>query len=182
MAAGWLVILILGVGAAGALFSSLDADLDGATSFESEQVNERLDRLAPGGGDVVAVVDGAPIGEDGLASLGATDGVAEVNTLPSAAGNATAVQVVLAAGLGDDAHEDLVDDVAGQLRAIDAPSVLVGGEQLLDDEVAELAEKDAQRAEMISLPIALVVMAFVFGGVLLVLYMVRRNGRLRQED
>ena len=44
--------------------------------------------------------------------------------------------------------------------------MLVGGELLLDDEVAELAEKDAQRAEMISLPIALVVMAFVFGGVL----------------
>jgi putative drug exporter of the RND superfamily len=73
---------------------------------------------------------------------------------------------VLAAGLDDGAEEDLVDDVGGQLRAIDAPSVLVGGELLLDDEVAELAEKDAQRAEMISLPIALVVMAFVFGGVL----------------
>ena len=69
-------------------------------------------------------------------------------------------------GLGDDAHEELIDDVAEQLRGIDAPSVLVGGEQLLDDEMAELAEKDAQRAEMISLPIALVVMAIVFGGVL----------------
>jgi RND superfamily putative drug exporter len=166
MAAGWLVVLVLGVGAAGALFSTLDADLDGAPSFESEQVNERLDRLAPGGGDVVAVVDGAPVGEDVLARLAATDGVEEVNTLPSADGEATAVQVVLAAGLDDGAEEDLVDDVAGQLRAIDAPSVLVGGELLLDNEVAELAEKDAQRAEMISLPIALVVMAFVFGGVL----------------
>jgi RND superfamily putative drug exporter len=166
MAAGWLVVLVLGVGAAGALFSTLDADLDGAPSFESEQVNERLDRLAPGGGDVVAVVDGAPVGEEVLARLAATDGVEEVNTLPSADGEATAVQVVLAAGLDDGAEEDLVDDVAGRLRAIDAPSVLVGGELLLDNEVAELAEKDAQRAEMISLPIALVVMAFVFGGVL----------------
>jgi RND superfamily putative drug exporter len=166
MAAGWLVVLVLGVGAAGALFSTLDADLDGAPSFESEQVNERLDRLAPGGGDVVAVVDGAPVGEDVLARLAATDGVEEVNTLPSADGEATAVQVVLAAGLDDGAEEDLVDDVAGRLRAIDAPSVLVGGELLLDNEVAELAEKDAQRAEMISLPIALLVMTFVFGGVL----------------
>jgi RND superfamily putative drug exporter len=166
VAAGWLVILVLGVGAAGALFSTLDADLDGAPSFQSEQVNERLDRLAPGGGDVVAVVDGAPVGEDVLARLAATDGVEEVNTLPSADGEATAVQVVLSARLGDDAHEDLVDDVADRLRAIDAPSVLVGGELLLDDEVAELAEKDAQRAEMISLPIALLVMTFVFGGVL----------------
>ena len=42
----------------------------------------------------------------------------------------------------------------------------VGGEELLDEEVAELAERDAQRAEALSLPIALVVMAIVFGGVL----------------
>ena len=42
--------------------------------------------------------------------------------------------------------------------------VRVGGEQLLDDEVAELAERDAQRAEALSLPVALVVMAVVFGG------------------
>ena len=166
VAAGWLVVLVLGVGAAGMLFSTLDADLDGAPSFESEQVNARLDRLAPDGGDVVAVVDGAAVGDDVLAQLRATPGVEAVNTLPSEDGGATAVQVVLAPGLGDDAHEDLIDDVAGQLRAIDAPSVLVGGEQLLDDEMSELAEKDAQRAEMISLPIALVVMAIVFGGVL----------------
>ena len=42
----------------------------------------------------------------------------------------------------------------------------VGGELLLDEEVAELAERDAQRAEAMSLPVALVVMAIVFGGVL----------------
>jgi RND superfamily putative drug exporter len=165
-AALWLVVLVLGVGAAGTLFSTLDADLDGAPSFESEQVNDRLDRLAQDGGDVVAVVDGAPVNEPVLARVRATDGVEDVNTLPSADGEATAVQVVLAAGLADGAHEDLVADVANQLRAIDAPSVLVGGELLLDDEIAELAEKDAQRAEMISLPVALVVMAVVFGGVL----------------
>jgi len=142
-AALWLVVLVLGVGAAGTLFSTLDADLDGAPSFESEQVNDRLDRLAPDGGDVVAVVDGAPVSAPVLARVRATDGVEDVNTLPSAYGEATAVQVVLAAGLADGAHEDLVADVADQLRAIDAPSVLVGGELLLDDEIAELAEKDA---------------------------------------
>ena len=85
-AAVWLVVLVLGVGAAGALFSTLDADLDGAPSFESEQVNDRLDRLAPGGGDVVAVIDGAPVGEDVLARLAATDGVEEVNTLRARSG------------------------------------------------------------------------------------------------
>src|SRR5918995_932346 len=81
--AAWAIVFVLGLGAAGMLFSSLDADLDGASGFESERVAERLAELDPGGG-----------------------------------------------------------------------------------EVAELAERDAQRAEMLSLPVALVVMAVVFGGVL----------------
>jgi len=166
IAAGWAAVLLLGVVAAGVLFSTLDADLDGAPSFESEQVNDRLDRLDPGGGEVVAVVEGAPVDATVTDRLAAMDGVAEVGALPSDDGEATAVAVELVPGLGDDAEESLVEAVSDELRAIDAPVVLVGGEMLLDDEVAELSERDAQRAEMLSLPVALVVMAVVFGGVL----------------
>ena len=60
---------------------------------------------------------------------------------------------------------DAVDAVEPILRGIDAPKVLVGGELLVDREFSERAEKDAQRAELISLPIALIVMAIVFGGI-----------------
>ena len=166
IAAAWLAILVLGVVAAGALFSTLDADLDGAPSFESEQVGDRLARLDPGGAEVIAVVDGAPVGEDVTDRLQGIAGVATVGALPSDDGAATAVAVELVPGLGDDAEEETIDRVVAELRAIDAPEVLVGGEELLDDEVAEQAEKDAQRAEMLSLPVALLVMAVVFGGVL----------------
>jgi putative drug exporter of the RND superfamily len=162
---GWIAVLVLGVAAAGALFSSLDADLDGAPSFESEQVNDRLGELDPGGGEVVAVVDGAPVGAAVTDRLAEVAGVEAVNVLPSEDGAATAVAVELAPGLSDDDEEAAVDEVVAGLRAIDAPEVLVGGELLLDDEVAELSEKDAQRAETLSLPVALVVMAIVFGGV-----------------
>jgi RND superfamily putative drug exporter len=162
----WLAVLVLGLGAAGALFSTLDADLDGAASFESERVGERLARMDPGGGEVVAVVDGAPVGDEVLDAVRARPGVAAVNALPSADGEATAIAVELAPGLGDGEEEDLVAAVAGDLRAIDAPEVLVGGELLLDEEVATLAEQDAQRGEMISLPVALVVMALVLGSAL----------------
>jgi RND superfamily putative drug exporter len=168
--AGWLVILLLGIGAAGVLFSELDADLDGAPSFESEEVSRRLDQLAPGGGEVVAVVDGAPVPEAALDRLRAVEDVEAVLTLPSEDGRATAVAVPLVAGLDDGAEEEAVDAVAGILRSLEqapgAPDVLVGGEMLLDDEVAELSEQDAQRAEMISLPIAVVVMALLFGSLL----------------
>ena len=166
IAFGWLTVLVVGVVAAGALFSTLDADLDGAPSFESEQVGERLARLDPGGAEVIAVVDRAPVDDEVTARLQAIDGVATVGALPSDDGAATAVAVELEPALGDDAEEDALDAVVAELRAIDAPEVLVGGEVLLDDEVAEQAEKDAQRAEMLSLPVALLVMAVVFGGVL----------------
>jgi hypothetical protein len=114
--AGWFVILVLGVGAAGFLFSELDADLDGAPSFESEEVNRRLDRLAPGGGEVVAVVDGAPVPDATLDQLREIDGVEDVLTLPSDDGEATAVAVPLVAGLDDAAEEDTLDTVTDALR------------------------------------------------------------------
>ncbi len=164
--AAWVLVFAVGAVAAGGLFSSLDADLDGAPSFESERVNARLDALDPGGGEVVAVVDGAQVDPAVVSQLQQRDGVEAVFTLPSDDGRATAVIVELEGGRGDGEHEELLGDVADELRAIDAPEVLVGGEELLDEEIGELAERDAQRAEMISVPIALVVMAVVFGGIL----------------
>ena len=164
--AAWAIVFVLGLGAAGMLFSSLDADLDGASGFESERVAERLGKLDPGGGEVVGIVDGAPVAPGVVDRLAGFEGVDAVHTLPSGDGRATAVVVELAGGLDDQEEEDAVEAASAELRAIDAPEVLVGGELLLDDEVAELAERDAQRAEMLSLPVALVVMAVVFGGVL----------------
>jgi putative drug exporter of the RND superfamily len=162
----WLAVIVLGTVTAGALFSSLDADLDGSPRSESQQVDDRLDRLDPGGPEVVAVVEAAPLPPAVLDGLGALDGVAGVRSLVSDDGRATAIAVEIDPHLPDGRFDAAVDEVAGALRAIDAPRVLVGGELLLDEEVAELAERDAQRAETLSLPIALVVMAVVFGGVL----------------
>jgi RND superfamily putative drug exporter len=169
--AAWALVFVVGMVAVGGLFSSLDADLDGSPDLESEQVNDRLDRLDPDGGEVVAVVEGAPVADGDLAGIERIDGVAEVRSLPApesagGPGAGTAVAVTIDGGLGEDRHEDVVDAVVDGLRAIDAPEVRVGGEMLLDEEVSDLAERDAQRAETIALPIALVVMAIVFGGVL----------------
>src|ERR687897_57118 len=164
--AAWAIVFVLGLGVAGMLFSSLDADLDGASGFESERVAERLGELDPGGGEVVGMVEGAPVARGVVDRLAGFEGVDAVHTLPSGDGRATAVVVELAGGLDDQEEDDAVEAASAELRAIDAPEVLVGGELLLDDEVAELAERDAQRAEMLSLPVALVVMAVVFGGVL----------------
>jgi RND superfamily putative drug exporter len=164
--AAWAVVFALGLVAAGGLFSSLDADLDGSSRLESERAGRRLAELAPGGGEVVAIVEDATVAPAVLDGLRAVDGVTDVQAGPSDDGRATGIVVSLAGGLGDDRHDALVDDVAARLRAIDAPEVLVGGELLLDEEVGEIAERDAQRAESIALPVTLIVMAVVFGGLL----------------
>src|SRR5215207_11725247 len=164
--AAWIIVLVVGVGAVGTLFATLDADLDGPASFESEQVSRRLHDLDPSGGEVV---EGTPVADATLEPVRAREGVASAVAFPSADGDATGVVVELAGGLGDGAHEDLVGAVEEDLRRLDAGAggrVLVGGELLLDEEGAEMAEKDAQRAETIALPITLVVMTIVFGGVL----------------
>jgi RND superfamily putative drug exporter len=163
MVAGWLLVLVAGVFAASGLFADLDADLDAPSSFESERVATQLAALEPGGATVAAIVEGAPVADTTLDELRRLAGVDAVETVPSDDGQAVLVVV----GLGpapEDTQEQLLDDVVTRLRAIDAPSVRVGSEDLLDDEVAELAESDAQRAEMISLPIALAAMIVVFGG------------------
>jgi RND superfamily putative drug exporter len=164
--ATWMLIVVVGGVAAGSLFSSLDADLDGPASFESEQVNRRLGELDPGGGEVVAVVEGAAVDPTVIDRIRAIDGVEVVHELPSDDGQATAVVAELEGGMADGVHDSLAQTVATHLRAIEAPQVLAGGELLLDEEISEVAERDAQRAEVISLPIALVVMALVFGGIL----------------
>jgi RND superfamily putative drug exporter len=162
----WLVVVVAGVAAAGILFSDLEADLDAPADRESERVNRELDRLDPGGEEVVAVAEVNPLPAGVTDGLAAIPGVAGVRSLPSDDAGATAIAVELAPHLGGDRLDAAVADVAAALRAIDAPRVRVGGEMLLDEEIGDQAEKDAQRAEALSLPAALVVMALVLGGVL----------------
>jgi RND superfamily putative drug exporter len=166
IAFAWLAVVIAGVAAAGILFSDLEADLDAPTSRESARVDRELDRLDPGGGEIVAVAEVNPLPAGVTDGLTAIPGVAGVRSLPSDDGRATGIAVELDPHLGDDRFDAAVGDVTAALRAIDAPRVLVGGELLLDEEIGDQAEQDAQRAEALSLPAALVVMALVLGGVL----------------
>jgi putative drug exporter of the RND superfamily len=119
--AAWAIVFVLGLGAAGMLFSSLDADLDGASGFESERVAERLGKLDPGGGEVVGIVDGAPVAPGVVDRLAGFEGVDAVHTLPSGDGRAMAFVVELAGGLDDQEEDDAVEAASAELRAIDAP-------------------------------------------------------------
>src|SRR3954453_9177843 len=79
----WIIVMIVGFGAAGVLFSSLDGDLDSPESFESEQVWSRLYDLAPWGSSIAAIVEGADVPDTTIQALEAVPGVASVQSGPS---------------------------------------------------------------------------------------------------
>jgi RND superfamily putative drug exporter len=162
----WVLVAVIGFAVAGSLFSSLDADLDDPSSFESEQVGRRLDALDPEGGSVIGVVEGTTLPDATITALESVPGVAAVQHGPSDDGALIGLAVQLEPDLSGDAEDGAVARVEAVLRDIDAPEVLVGGELLVDEEFAERAERDAQRAELLSLPVALVVMTVVFGGII----------------
>ena len=62
--------------------------------------------------------------------------------------------------------DEMVDAVAAELERTGAPRVLVGHEDTADDEIEAQAEADLIRAEMFALPLALLALIVVFGGLL----------------
>ncbi|WP_409329582.1 MMPL family transporter [Trujillonella humicola] len=172
----WAAVLVGGVLSAPALFGRLSGDVGHIDGSESARAGELLREAAPGGSTIAAVLDGRPAGElrpevDRLATeLAALPGVASVVTpwsggdagLVATDGEAVAVAVTFEAGPGGRAA---VDDAAALLRDADVPRAVVGGGPLQDDEMDQQAASDLARAEIVSMPIALVLLVVLFGGV-----------------
>ena len=105
--------------------------------------------------------------------LRAIPGVAEVADpvttpvpeLVAADGRAVLVAVELAPGLGEDRFDQAVEAAEAELRRLDAPRVLVGGGPLQDWEFEDQVESDLARAELLSMPVVLVLLLVIFGGI-----------------
>ena len=186
--AGWLVAVAIGVVSAGPVFSSLTNDR-GPSSLESVAGNNQLNGTSTSAGTVVGVVTG--IDPDAASvrqavTRAADDitripGVASVVTpykegLPAASALIAKDQrgLLIQARLGpltDGATDTATDAVAARMHAL-APDlgpqagVLVGGGNLINREVNGQAQKDLSTAEDLSLPITLVILVIVFGGLL----------------
>ena len=176
--ATWLVIVLAGAACAPALFGRLTTSVGAVDSSEAVQARQDLWRAAPGGAQLYALVDGLPAEEPALRSsvervterLRAVPGVDAVldpwstgdPRLVAEDGSAVLVSVVLEPGQLPDGT---VDAVAGLLRGIDAPSVVVGGGPLQDAEMDRQAAADLKRAELLSMPVVLVLLVVLFGGV-----------------
>src|SRR6266545_1772156 len=133
----WVLAVVGGVFAAGPVFRGLTGG-GGPSSMESIQANQVLSGNTNMGGMVTAVIDGID---------------------PKAG----AVTDTAAAAVGTRLHK-LGDALvsAGQTGA----QVRVGGGAALGQQVNDAVQKDLARAEEISLPITLVVLVFVFGGLI----------------
>jgi putative drug exporter of the RND superfamily len=80
-------------------------------------------------------------------------------------GLAVLVRVVLENDLRGPAYDRAVEQVGERLRAVDAPRVVVGGEERAREEFQEQAREDLERGEALALPVLLVLLFLVFRGI-----------------
>jgi RND superfamily putative drug exporter len=188
--AAWLVAVTAGVLSAGTVFAGLSND-NRPNHIEAVEAYDQFGDENPTGGEVVGLIDGVQPQSDAVrdavaAASGALGARPDVQAVadpysgdPRAAavlfgrdGTSLLVSVTLRAGSEDseDAAADAVrarlHALAGELRAAGQPDarVRVGGNKLLNREINQQVRRDLERAELISLPLTLVVLVFVFGG------------------
>jgi RND superfamily putative drug exporter len=176
VAAIWLIAVVAGALAAGPVFAGLKDD-NGPASLESVQGINQINAADPSAGTVVGIVSGVnPHSATVRAAVAATttqlrriDGVASVSApVVAADGRGLAIDVKLTK-LSDDAQQQTDDAVAAALHELGPPlhaSVLVGGGPLVDDQANAQAQKDLSGAEELSLPITLLILIVVFGGII----------------
>jgi putative drug exporter of the RND superfamily len=191
MIAVWVLVFAASFIAAPVLFSSLTSDMGGGDSSESGRADERLDELvaqlppqdraARPGPTVIGIVDGLDVDDPGteaavrnavarIAELPGVDSVADAYGSDDAGlraqdGRASAVVVTMERSPDADKGA-MADAVEAELERTGAPRVLVGHEDTADDEIEAQAEADLGRAEMFALPLALLALVVVFGGLL----------------
>ncbi|MFB7664624.1 MMPL family transporter [Kitasatospora sp. NPDC056138] len=172
----WLLVLALGVLIGGRVFegSVTGTSAGGSESARGESVAAASDSAR---GTVVAVVDGAPVGDPAVRAavtaatgrIGKLPGVASVTdtyaagpALTATDGRASLVSVRMADGSTD----AQLKAVTRELDSIRAGGVrtTVGGDLVLEREVKDQTAGDTRFGELVTLPLTLIVMVLVFGG------------------
>jgi len=182
----WAVVLVVGLGLGGSVFGKLGGLGAGVPGSQSQVTASRLDKLDPGSDTIDALVTSSTAGrvitaDTGLrsrvaaavADLRAIPGVARVPDpyqTPGATGDGQVIAIPVTFVSGIASHEEDVALAAAQdrLHAIATPDfqVRVGGGPLTGDALNHTAQSDASKAELISLPIVLLSLVVVFGGLL----------------
>jgi RND superfamily putative drug exporter len=184
--AGWLVAMVAGVVAAGQVFQQLGEVEQQGYAPESVQAGRVLDAASDRGGDVVALVEGIDPRAAGVreaveqasTELRGRPEVVEVDDpVPATDGTGVALRVTLAKfdddaddNAGGDAEDEAVAQVSDRLRRLaeelPGATVRLGGGEVIGREINEAVQQDLARAELRALPLTMVVLVFVFAGLL----------------
>ncbi|MDH6127128.1 MMPL family transporter [Kitasatospora sp. GP82] len=172
----WVLVLALGVLIGGRVFEGTVAGTSAGGS-ESDRGTTVVSAADSARGTVTAVVDGAPVTDPAVrgAVTAATERIARLPGVASAAdtygsgaaltatdGRASLITVRMADG-STDAQLKAVTQQLGAVRA-DGVHTTVGGDLVLQREVKDQTASDTRFGEMVTLPLTLIVMVLVFGG------------------
>ena len=176
----WVALLLVTATIGSAAFSVLSTDFGAGTTTESGRVAQQLDELAETGGQLAIVADDIDLDDpqvearitSGLVPIAALDGVLDVadpwstgtEALRAEDGRAALVVVTLAGDLDEDEELAVANEIEDLAHGLEAPEVLVGGNVLVSETFGTASENDLLRGEAIALPIAIVVMVFLLGG------------------
>ncbi|HEX2577205.1 MAG TPA: MMPL family transporter, partial [Aquihabitans sp.] len=177
----WLALVIVAGTIGSSAFSVLSSEFGAGSSTESGRVAQRLDALAETGGEIAVVADGIDVadpavaasigaGLERIAELDGVVGVADpwttgVDALRSTDGRAALAVVTIDGDLDEEAELEVAERISELARDLEAPEVVVGGNVLVGEEFAAASEHDLLKGEALALPVAILAMVFLLGGV-----------------
>ena len=180
----WVLVLGAGVGVGGEVFGRLGTGSGLRDDAESVVVSDLVARMSGSGTEITGLLDGRRADDpafraevaDAVEDLEAMAGVHRVvgpwaaggsppnNPLIAEDRRAVLVRVELETGMPGGGFDRAVDRVGERLRAVDAPRVLVGGDEIAREEFQDQAQEDLERGETLALPVMLVLLLLVFRG------------------
>jgi putative drug exporter of the RND superfamily len=184
VALAWLAAFLVAGVLGSQVFGKLQQGGGAAAQMESIKGFDLLFANSPYGQRVLVLVDGAPV-ESTAVRAAVTEAAQDVRRQPDVGRVTTTYDVALPALRAKDGRASLVTvDLAKDLdreradaalaraerrfEQVEAAgaSVRFGGDLLLNREINEQVEKDTRLGEFVSLPLTLIVMIVIFGGVL----------------
>jgi len=183
--AAWILLVAVGALASGPVFAGLEASR-ASDRLESVRAFDVIGDNARYGARMLGLVDDVPIADPAVRAR-ITAAAADVARIPRVGrvvdpyagaraglvatdGRGGVVVVDLDRRITGRERDAAIDAAAARLRRlageIPGASVQIGGNPLLNREINAQVKADTERAEAVSLPITLIVMVVIFGGLL----------------
>jgi len=160
-ALAWAVLTIGGSLCGAVVFDRVSSATDPAPASESQRARHALEAATGERDTILAIVTGASM--DTADRLRRIPGVHRVRSsadgqLPAPDGGGTALAVGIRAGLTDKQLNATVDAVRREFATLPPGRAIVGGYPILDRELGLTAKADLARAEVVALPIVLILL------------------------